>query len=161
MVSFFQHKIEKNCGPCRERYSCYIYQYIFFFQRLMENIRVRRAGFAFRQEYDLALQRWVVCLDHYKCLLIRCGEPSGMSFIISDQRANVVNLVVSSIMRWDWSSDEPVTCILTYSHARTNVPPPPPPPIAIASINESVIWRINPLIVAVTSIKFKFAFLHA
>ena len=139
--------------------AIYIYQYIFFFQRLMENIRVRRAGFAFRQEYDLALQRWVVCLDHYKCLLIRCGEPSGMSFIISDQRANVVNLVVSSIIRWDWSSDEPVTCILTYSHARTNVTPPPP--IAIASINESVIWRINPLIVAVTSIKFKFAFLHA
>ena len=34
-----------------------------------------------------------------------------------------VYLVVSSIMRWHWSSDERVTCILTYSHARTSIPP--------------------------------------
>ena len=33
-----------------------------FFCRLLENVRVRRAGFAFRQEYDLALQRCEVSL---------------------------------------------------------------------------------------------------
>lgn len=42
----------------------YLFYFIFFLfvVRLMENIRVRRAGFAFRQEYDLALQRYKVSL---------------------------------------------------------------------------------------------------
>ena len=33
--------------------------FIFVLFRLLENLRVRRAGFAFRQEFDEALQRYI------------------------------------------------------------------------------------------------------
>ena len=36
---------------------------------------------------------------------------------------------------------------------------PPPPPQD--SIKELIIWKMNPLVVSVTSVKFKSAFLHA
>ena len=31
----------------------------FIVDRLMENVRVKRAGFVFRQEYDIALERYI------------------------------------------------------------------------------------------------------
>lgn len=60
-----------GCVP-NERFSCTWFEYLsnswvafsqsfslfWFVDRLMENVRVRRAGFAFRQEYDVALQRY-------------------------------------------------------------------------------------------------------
>ena len=34
-------------------------QVFFIVDRLMENVRVKRAGFVFRQEYDVALERYI------------------------------------------------------------------------------------------------------
>ena len=36
----------------------YLFQVFVCFDSLMENVRVRRAGFVFRQEYDVALERY-------------------------------------------------------------------------------------------------------
>ena len=36
----------------------YLFQVFVCFDSLMENVRVRRAGFVFRQEYEVALERY-------------------------------------------------------------------------------------------------------
>ena len=41
---------------------------------LMENLRVRRAGFAYRREYPVFLKRYLLSNYSKKCLLCICDE---------------------------------------------------------------------------------------
>ena len=53
---------------------------------------------------------------------------------------------------FDWMAL--ATTLKYYSQGRSRVP-------AKGSINELIIWKMNPLVVPITSVKFKSAILHA
>ena len=82
-----------------------------FVARLLENVHVRRAGFAFRQEYDVALQRYkMLCAKTWpnwvgmpkeglKELLkvLYVVHPQATTFIFVKRNRKLISLVSTEV----------------------------------------------------------------